>query len=299
MGQNRHAAGYDDSGRTSTGANVLKLGSIVDRYRIDSVLDEGETAVVYKVTQVWLYLPMVLKHLKEGVDPSIRHALLEEGRIQATQHHQNLVAVCDALDIEGRPALVMEFVDGPDLADWIDAHEKPTIRQALDIFRGVVVGLQEAHHRGLVHRDLKPENVLLGSAPDGTIVPKLADFGMAKRLQKATKAYTLSGTYKLIGTPEYMAPEQIRNPGLVNSRSDLFSLGAILYELVTGQLAFDGDSQSEVLQLVIGAFYEPPTSLRPDLDPALDQLIRQLLSVDPLGRPLDCSAVLSVLDGLG
>ena len=103
------------------------------------------------------------------------------------------------------------------------------------------------HRLGVVHRDLKPENVFLHRNTDKKWIPKVGDFGLAKRLQKATKAHTLSVSYALIGTSEYRAPEQLQNPGLVDRRADVFSLGAILNERVTGEVAFDAEAPKEVL----------------------------------------------------
>ena len=148
-------------------AGVLEPRSIVDRYRIDAYVDQGASSDVYKVTHVWLHVPMILKHLREDAPAEMRMHLLEEGRLQCGQVHQNLVAVHDALLIEDRPALAMEFVDGPDLADWIDERERPPLDQAVQLFRGILEGVGEAHRRGLVHRDLKPENILLAKRTQG------------------------------------------------------------------------------------------------------------------------------------
>ena len=155
---------------------MLEIGSIIDRYRVDAMLGEGTTGRVYRVTHTHLHVQMVLKHLRDGAEAGIRHSLLEEGRIQSLLRHQNVVAVLDSLDIDGRPALVMEWVKGPDLAEWLDERPQPPLDEALPIFRGIVEGLGVAHQSGFVHRDLKPENLLLdkdSQNPKVTII----DFG--------------------------------------------------------------------------------------------------------------------------
>ncbi len=269
----------------------------MDRYRIDSLIADTTVSDIYKVVHVWLHTPMVLKHLKEP-NQGLTHALLEEGRIQVTQYHQNLVAVTDALEIDGRLALVMEWVDGIDLGDWLETNHQIDLKQTLLLFRGIVLGVQAAHHMGVVHRDLKPENVFLRRDADQNWVPKVGDFGLAKRMQKATNAYTLSGTYKLIGTPEYMAPEQIQDPGWVDLRADIFSLGAILYEMVTGEVAFDAEEADDVLELVMSGTYPPVSSHRRGVHPAVERLIRGMLEGKVERRIASCRLVLKQIDAI-
>lgn len=277
---------------------MLELRSIVDRYRIDAHLSQGSAADVYQVTHVWLYERMVLKHLRADAPPELRHILLEEGRIQCGRIHQNIVAVHDALVIDDRPALVMEFVDGPDLADWLDARQSPPIPEALDLFRGVLRGVMEAHRQGLVHRDLKPENVFLARQHDDTLVPKIADFGMAKRLEQKNRRNTLSSNFSLIGTPEYMAPEQIRDASHVDYRSDIFSLGVILYELTTGRLPFEHDDVMQVLALVLAGTYVAPREIRPEISEPMANLIGSMLALDPQDRPRSTEEIHEMLSGL-
>ena len=277
---------------------MLEIRAIVDRYRIDAFVDQGQSSDVYKVTHCWLHTPMILKHLRDDAPPELRVLLLEEGRVQCGQSHQNLVQVHDALLVEGRPALVMEFVDGPDLADWIDEREQPPLDEALQLFRGVVEGMAEAHRRGLVHRDLKPENILLERRRDGHYVPKVGDFGLAKLLKKGRGRNSLSTVYRLIGTPEYMAPEQIRDPSLVDRRSDIFSLGAILYELSTGQVAFDSEEVMQVLDRVSTGDFAAPKEIRGSIPDRLEALILSMLELDPRKRPQTCEEVLEALDAV-
>ncbi len=278
---------------------MLELRRIVDRYRVDAHLDRGASADLYRVTHVWLHLPMVLKHLRDDAPPELRTTLVEEARIQCEVVHHNLVAAHDALEIDGRPAVVLEFVDGPDLAAWIDARRRPDVGEALALFRGIAAGVAEVHRQGFIHRDLKPENVLLAARPDGGYTPKVADFGLAKRLRNARgRRHSLSTTFTLIGTPEYMAPEQVRDPGGVDRRSDIFSLGAILYEMVTGQVAFEHDDAQLALDRIATGKYTRPRAVRPDLSPELERLVVRMLALEPERRPASCEEVLDALAAL-
>jgi len=275
---------------------MLELGQIVDRYQIVEMIAAGGTADIWKIRHTWLLSEHVLKHLRLP-KPEFRYKLIEEGRIQSVQEHQNLVTVTDALEVEGRPALVMEYIRGPTLADWIDQHDLPPPEEALQLFRGIVRGMYAAHRVGLVHRDLKPENVFLKPDPLG-YVPKIGDFGLAKVLDKGRDTMTLSGMYRMIGTPEYMAPEQIENPGLVDARADVFSLGAILYEMLTGEIAFDAEEVDDVVMLVLSGDYVPVLERRPDLHPQLADIVNHLLSTDRNKRPKSCLSILRALDRL-
>jgi len=277
--------------------HVLQPGQIFDRYKVVRAVAEGTTACVYEVLHVWLHVPMALKHLHDGMDISLSYALFEEGRIGCQQSHQNLVAMHDALELEGRPALVMEWVDGPDLATWMDAQGPLDLHTLKAVMSGVCAGLGAAHKRGLVHRDLKPENIFLKRTAQG-LVPKVGDFGMAKVLDKDAASFTLSGTYESIGTPEYMAPEQIADPGLVDHRADLFAVGCLLYELWTGQIAFEAEDDAKVMARVLSGDRTPIRVLRPKTPAALEALIDGLLDAEPGRRPASCGDVRTALKRL-
>ena len=178
--------------------------------------------------------------------PQIRERLLREGRVQANLRHPNIVSVTDVLEVQGAPALVMEYVDGPALDAWLLEH-KPTIDEALWLFRGIVRGVSAAHERGVVHRDLKPANILLSRTNEG-IVPKVTDFGLVKSVSD-TKGHTQTGL--ALGTPEYMAPEQIRDASEVDQRADMFALGCILYELVCHRRAFGRPDKMSTFNAIV------------------------------------------------
>jgi len=266
---------------------------MIDRYIVVDFLGEGGAARVYKVKHYHLQSIHALKVLAVN-DAETKRRLIEEGRSQASLRHPNVVAVTDALLHEGQPCLVIEFVDGPSLYDLMDEY-KPNLEEALELFRGILRGVDAAHRHGLVHRDLKPENVLLAQTDRG-VVPKVADFGLVKVLAKgAGHRDTSSGTF--LGTPQYMSPEQISDPASVDPRADMFSLGCLLFEMVCGQVAFDADNTYEALNKIMNSEYPPPESLVPNLPKHIKDAINGLLAHEAKDRTADCSILMDQLYG--
>lgn len=271
----------------------LEPGQIVDRYQIDAVLGRGGMAVVYRVKHLQLGSWHALKILTLP-GAGLRERLLQEGRLQASLQHPNIVSVTDVLDFGGAPALVMEYVDGPTLDQWLGTH-KPTFEEVDAIFRAIVAGVAAAHDRGLVHRDLKPANVLMMPTPGG-VIPKVADFGLAKALaEDSSLKQTRSGV--TMGTPQYMAPEQIRDAKNVDSRADVFSLGCILYELVAGHPPFQGEDLLAIFNNVAQGRYRPLQELVPDAPPRYVAAISGCLEVDREKRLPSCGALFEVFGG--
>ena len=204
------------------------------KYEIEGILGEGAMAVVYRARHRELGSLHAIKKLKV-TDGTVRERLVQEGRLQSSLQHPNVLSVTDLLSIDGCPALVMEYVHGPTLADFLKQH-RPSIEQCDALARDILRGVAAAHAHGMVHRDLKPGNILIAVTED-SLVPKIADFGLAKVIGKPSSGpLTKSGV--TMGTPAYMAPEQIQDFRSVDERADVFSLGAILYELVCGQPCF-------------------------------------------------------------
>lgn len=269
----------------------LQVGDIIERYQVESLLGRGAMAEVYRVRHRTLKTAHALKVLMLA-SARIRERLIVEGQVQAQMRHPNVLAVTDVLDVHGAPGLLMEFVDGPSLDAFIE-QTPPDAAQALHLFRGILAGVAEAHAAGLVHRDLKPANVLVATTARG-LVPKVADFGLAKLLMEeegAAAHRTRSGS--AMGTPAYMAPEQIRSARHVDHRADIFSLGCILYELMSGRRPFDGDDLLGIFNAVAAGRYEP---LR-DVPDAVQLAIQGALEVDRERRIPSCAVMQEVLDG--
>ena len=283
---------HDTAGQESSGD--LMPGAVLGRYRLLEPLGTGGLAVVYRARHETLGSEHALKMLRVAT-PSIQRRLVNEGRVQARLRHPNVVTVHDVLESPQGPVLVMDIVDGPALDEWL-AENEPTLEQALRLFRDIVAGVAAAHAHGVVHRDLKPANILLQGAE---LTARVTDFGLAKALQvdgfgdnrKATRPGVT------MGTPAYMAPEQIRDAKTVDERADLFSLGCILYELMCGRPAFTGEDNMEIFSAVSLSDYPRPQSVVPGLPNSVRDAIEGLLQADANDRIPDCQTLLTVLDG--
>jgi predicted ATPase len=261
----------------------LAAGTSVDRYVVEHLLGQGGAAEVYCVRHRQLDSRHALKVLSSP-SPALAARLLKEGRAQSRLQHPHLLPVRDILDLHGRPALLMPLVQGPSLASLL-AVRRPTEAEALALFRCVVDGLAFAHARGVVHRDLKPANVLL-EVRHGLLWPLVADFGLVKLEDDDGDATRAGATF---GTPAYAAPEQLRDASRATARADLFSLGVLLAELLTGARPFAGTRVAEIVDA-----HRLPPRLDGVREP-LRGLVEDLLRIDPAARPPCCEAVLARL----
>jgi serine/threonine protein kinase len=221
------------------------------RYRVRRELGRGGMGAVYLGLDDQLERKVALKVIlpEFGIDPSVRERFLREARAAAKVKSDHVVTIFDVGVDRDVPFIAMEFLQGATLADYVKKRGRVGVEQALRVTRETAVGLQAAHDLGLVHRDVKPANLWL-EAPKGRV--KILDFGLA-RSGKENAQITQSGM--AVGTPAYMSPEQARNQPL-DPRSDLFSLGVVLYQLLTGQLPFRGDTAMSLLTSL--AVDEPP-----------------------------------------
>src|SRR5262249_49975582 len=214
-------------------------------YEVQEVLGRGGMGVVYKAWHRRLHRPVAVKMLLAGAyaQPQELERFLREAETVAGLHHANLVQVYDMGDLDSRPYFTMEYVEGGSLAQKLAGAPQPA-DQAAALVAALAEAIQVAHQSGIVHRDLKPANILLTA--DGT--PKVTDFGLARRLDRG--GLTLTGVP--VGTPSYMAPEQGRGNGdAIGPAADVYALGAILYELLTGRPPFRAESAATTLQQVL------------------------------------------------
>lgn len=254
-------------------------GQVIEKYTVLGVLGQGGMATVYKVRHNLLGTIHALKVLHQS-RPSVRRRLMLEGQVQARLRHNHIVAVTDVLELDAGIGLVLEFVEGTDLETLVD-NKRLSLEQLDALADGIFRGVEYAHQHGLVHRDLKPANVLL-KVEGRQLVPKVADFGLVK--DESELSATRSGM--AMGTPRYMAPEQIRDAKSADQRSDVFSLGALLYAMVTNREAFcpDGDDIVQVFMAIYSGAYIPVQSLRPDAPDRIAAAIDIALRVDPQER---------------
>ena len=256
------------------------LGKVLeDRYSVDELIARGGMATVYRGTDLRLGRTVALKVLG-GVlvnDPDFVERFTQEARATAALTHPNVVAVHDQGISDGFPFLVMEFVQGRTIREIMAQSGPFTSAHALEIISAVLAGLSSAHDAGFVHRDIKPENVLITN--DGHI--KVTDFGLA-RVISDTPVSDSTGAV-LLGTMAYLSPEQVQQLA-VDQRSDVYSCGILLYEMVTGLVPFTGTSPLDVAYQHVNSNVSAPSAIQPDVPPAVDHLVLAATRKSPVER---------------
>lgn len=269
------------------------------RYQLECRLGQGGMGVVYKARHVYLKsfhaVKVIIPELV-GSDPLLPARFRQEAIAAAAIRHQNVVAVTDYGVLGGTmPFLIMEFVKGRDLQDLLDESERLTTSQALDIMGPIASGVAAAHRQGIVHRDLKPLNIMVADDAPYSEGVKVTDFGLAKiRTGELVASLVAFQTQGLVGSPYYMAPEQWEDRDL-DARSDIYSLGIILYQMLTGKVPFRGNSVPAVMRKHL---LEPPPVdelRRWHIPPAIINVLRQSLAKNPAERPRDAEALLHSL----
>ncbi len=255
----------------------VSAGTLIGSYRIDAVLGRGGTGVVYRATDAKLQRPVAIKFLADDLaDPSASRRFQQEAQMASSLNHPHILTVHDVGEYAGRHYIVTEWVDGGTLSDW--ATERHAWRKVVELLSGIADALAAAHAANILHRDVKPANILLTRSG----YAKLADFGLAK-LAVATEAdsaglelgHTATGV--VIGTIAYMSPEQAAGKPL-DERTDIFSFGAVLYELLAGARPFAGETAIELLRKVMDGTVPPLDS---DLPEALRLIVEKALAREP------------------
>ena len=258
------------------------------RYRIIGLLGRGGMGEVYRATDMMLGQSVALKFLP--VEASSNPRLLErfhgEVRVARQVSHPNVCRVYDIGEIEGMPFISMEYVDGEDLAELLLRIGRLPSDKALETARKLCAGLAAAHERGVIHRDLKPQNIMMNKRGEVVIM----DFGLA------AIADQLSGDEVRNGTPAYMAPEQLKGSE-VTARSDIYSLGLVLYELFTGKKPFDAKNVRQLIEMQESTHLPSMTTAAADIDPMVEKVIRRCLEPDPAKRPATALLVAMALPG--
>jgi serine/threonine-protein kinase len=271
------------------------VGREIGNCRLEQRLGAGALGVVYRATQVKMGRTVAIKMLssKAAAQPEVVARFEREAKLSAAIQHAHVVGVYDCGVDKNVHYLVMEYVDGTTLAGLVDERGKLPWKEALGFVRQVADALAYAHGREIIHRDIKPANILVSK--DG--VAKLADLGLAKQLDTSDAAgLTMQGM--ALGSPAYMPPEQIRDAKMAGPTADVYALGATFYQLVSGQLPFDGKSGTEVMTKVLRN--DPPslTPLVPDLPANVRQLIERMMHKDVAQRPQTAQELLTELDAL-
>nr|WP_208407589.1 Stk1 family PASTA domain-containing Ser/Thr kinase [Amycolatopsis granulosa] len=273
-------------------------GTLLERrYRVDGLLARGGMSAVYRGSDTRLDRPVAIKIMdpRFADDRSFVERFEREARLAAKLHHPNVVTVHDqGVDIAGDRShvfLVMELVDGGTLRDLLDQRGTLDVPLALSVAEQMLSALAAAHQAGLVHRDVKPENVLIGQTghpPSGVV--KVADFGLVRAVASAG---TTSSSI-ILGTVAYLAPEQVTT-GAAGERGDVYSAGIVLYEMLTGQAPYTGDTAISVAYRHVNDDVPAPSTVQPGIPAALDDLVLRATRRDPGARPADAAAFLQEL----
>jgi serine/threonine protein kinase/CheY-like chemotaxis protein len=279
---------------TTTDAHI---GRVVAGYRIEERIGRGGMGVVYRAEHLNLRRRAAIKIIAPDLAEAsgFRERFNREARIAAALQHPNIVTVYDAGEEDGLLYLAMQHIDGNDLSAVLRAQGRLRPYRALDVCRQIAAALDAAHAQGLIHRDVKPANVLIEGR-----TAFLTDFGLTKRVDGTRTQLTQAGD--VVGTIHYVAPEQIEG-GRVDARSDIYSLGCLVYHCLSGELPFARDTDVAVIYAHLSE--EPPrlTSVRPDLPGGLDAVIAKALEKSPDRRFQTCADMLSaaraVIDAAG
>jgi eukaryotic-like serine/threonine-protein kinase len=264
---------------TASGA----AGSLVaGRYRLERELGSGGMASVHLARDEELERQVAIKLLAVALsaDPAFRERFLREAKLAARLSHPNVVSVFDTGEHEGRPFIVMEWVDGETVADLLHRQGALPVGEALAIARQAAAGLAHAHAAGLVHRDVKPHNLLLTG--DGAV--KIADFGIARAAELT--GLTEAGT--VLGTAAYLAPEQFAGE-VVNEAADVYGLGAVVYQMLAGRPPRRVESLDDLARIRADEPITPLRELRPEVPTAIDAAVMRALAVRPADRQADAA----------
>ena len=272
---------------SSSSPGRLAPGAIIaGRYRLVALLGRGGMGEVYRTEDLTLDQPVALKFLPEGaaVDDAKLAQFHNELRVARQVSHKNVCRLYDLGDADGRRFLTMEYVDGEDLASLLRRIGRIPQDKAIELARQLCAGVAAAHERGVLHRDLKPANVMIDG--DGNV--RITDFGIA--------TMGGDGDATLSGTPQYMAPELLAGRP-ASTKSDIYALGLILFEMFTGRRAYDAKTLGDLKQLHDTGTVTTPSSIVRDLDPAIERVIVRCLSKDPAQRPQSALTIAAALPG--
>ncbi len=264
------------------------IGRLLDgRYRVDDLVARGGMATVYRATDTRLGRTVAVKVLLASFanNPDFVERFIQEARSAAALTHPNVVAVHDQGVAEGYPYLVMEFVPGRTIREVLHDAGSLTSSHALEIMKSVLAGLGAAHSAGFIHRDIKPENVLITES--GHI--KVTDFGLARVIDNTPVSDSTGAV--LLGTMAYLSPEQVQQQSL-DQRSDVYSAGILLFEMLTGRVPFTADSPLDVAYMHVNNDVPAPSALQPDVPPAVDHLVLAATHRDPNDRLQSAEAFL-------
>src|SRR5947199_7477986 len=272
----------------------MQIEVLGERYQLQVPIGRGGMATIYRGRDLRMDRVVAIKVLREvySTDPKFVTRFQREAKAASSLQHPNIVQVYDYGQSDGNYFIVMELIEGTDLRRYLRSRGVLAVDRAIIIAHDVALGLGAAHRRGIVHRDVKPQNVLVGR--DGSI--KLTDFGIAS-VYKDINAERLTTTGMTLGTVQYYAPEQAQGE-IVSPAADVYALGIVLYEMLTGRTPFDGDTPVAVAMQHIQDVPMPPSQFNPNIPPALANIIMRCLEKVPEMRFRDGSTLARALETL-
>src|SRR3989475_3658772 len=271
---------------------TMQIEVLGDRYQLQDPIGRGGMATIYRGRDIRMDRVVAIKVLREvySTDPKFVKRFQTEARAASALQHPNIVQVYDYGQTDGNYYIVMELVEGTDLRSYLSSHDVLDVDRAIIIAHDIALGLGAAHRRGIVHRDVKPQNVLIGI--DGSI--KLTDFGIVSMYKDANvERLTTSGM--TLGTVQYFAPEQAQGE-IVSPAADVYALGIVMYEMLTGHTPFDGNSPVLVAMQHIQDQPDPPSQFNPSIPTALEEIILRCLEKVPEMRFRDGSQLARALE---
>src|SRR6266545_3000618 len=264
----------------------LSAMDCIGRYQIVKELGRGAMGVVFQAVDPTIGRTVAIKTIRLGdvtnaqERAKLRERLFREARSAGSLSHPNIVTIYDMQEEGDLTYIAMEFVDGPTLDAVMSGGDAIQREDVLRILREAASGLDYAHQKRIVHRDIKPANIML----DNTSQVKITDFGIAK--VSSSEQFTVTGT--IVGTPNYMSPEQVQGLPTVDGRSDQFSLAVIAFEMLTGEKPFAGEHLTTVVYKIVAGDPIPPRRLNPTLGEPIEGVLRKALSKQPDSRYLSC-----------
>jgi serine/threonine protein kinase len=284
-----------ESGRTQV--DMVDVGQVINgKYRVVRLIGDGGMGSVYEANHQVLGVNVALKFLHPELSEefNLKERFLQEARVSATIHSPHIVRVLD-VDVWGdRPYLVMDLLRGEPLQRRMTHHGRLSVAQTLEYANQILLGLQEAHDKNIVHRDLKPDNVFITKGQHGEELLKILDFGIAKLRQDAGKS-NLTQPGAVMGTPEYMAPEQAYSADQVDARSDVYSVGVILFEMLSGKRPAEGETPQEIAHKILMGQVLRLDQIAPDVPAGLVRVIHTAMEARPEDRWADARALREAL----
>lgn len=285
----------------STEAQVparLPTGAVIaQRYRVDGVLAEGGMGIIYRGWHLTLCQPIAIKVVRPELlkNAEAVSRFLNEARAMASLHSMNVAQVLDVGRIRGDTLyMVLEYLEGVDLRTMLDNEGALPLGRAADYIIQACAAMQEVHALGIVHRDIKPENLFIANLKDGRKILKVIDFGISKRLDE-NEGRSFTAPDRSLGSPQYMPPEQISSPDHVDGRADIWSLGVVLFELLSNALPFRAHNMTATCARVLCGEPNSLEKLRPDLPEEIYALVRRCLQKNPKDRFADMAELASAL----